>query len=277
VLQVRLFGTFRVLLNGSPIHFDLGRSGSNMASFLFAFSGRAHRRERLADLFWPELEPERSRAALNSALWRLRKAISREPASSGGGNVITHGSDIILEPKDWLEIDTRLFEANVNQLMKCAHSLVDAPLQKELHQHLNQYVGPFLDGEDADWILEERERLHSLFVGAATALARCYGHESSYEDGIALIRKVLAFDPYRESALRSLLVLLSLNDQRAEAIQVYNRWKTSLKCELGVDPMPATVQLVNDLRVCQTDEEFDVIKDRLFGVSQPIARFPRDE
>lgn len=267
MLQVRLLGTFRVLRDGTRISCELGRSGRNLASFLFAFPGRPHRRERLADLFWPGLEPERSRAALNSAIWRLRKAIGCEPASCGGLNLLSVGSEIVLEPKDWLEIDTRLFETNIQRLVKRENSSIEASHRTALHDSLDQYEGPFLDGEDADWILEERERLHSLFVGAAKVLVKYYGCIGSYDEGIALTRKVLVFDPYRESAMRNLLVLLALNDQRAEAIQAYNRWQASLKGELGVDPMPATIQLANELRASKTDKEFLAIKGRFFSAS----------
>ena len=33
-------------------------------------------RERLADLFWTESEPARARAALNTAVWRINKALA---------------------------------------------------------------------------------------------------------------------------------------------------------------------------------------------------------
>ena len=36
----------------------------------------------------------------------------------------------------------------------------------------HRYEGPFLDGEDAEWILEERERLHSLFIQSAMIMVR---------------------------------------------------------------------------------------------------------
>lgn len=265
VLQVGLLGTFRVLVDGARVHCELGRTGKNMASFLFAFPGKAHRRERIADLFWPELDAERSRAALNSAIWRLRKMLDREPASHGGGNVRTIGSEVVLEPGTRLEIDTQIFERKVQQTFSNAEALKDTLLRKSLQEGLGRYEGPFLEGEDADWILEERERLHSLFVRAAANLVRYYGNVAAYEDGIALARRILALDPYRESELRNLLVLLSLNDQRAEALRTYERWRASLRRELGVDPMPATIELVGQLRSSQSIADFKGIKTRLFS------------
>jgi two-component SAPR family response regulator len=51
---------------------------------LFDSIGRVHRRERLADQFWGHLDPDRARAALNTALWRFRKLLARDPESGGG-------------------------------------------------------------------------------------------------------------------------------------------------------------------------------------------------
>lgn len=272
LLQVCLLGTFRILLDGARVHCDLGRSGRNMASFLFAFPGQAHRRERLADLFWPDLDQERSRAALNSAVWRMRKAIYREPKGGTALNILTVGSEIILEPNALLEIDTQLFEKCVQQSLTSTSTALSTLQLEDLRLGLDQYKGPFLDGEDADWILEERERLHSMFVRAATILVKYYGSTTAYEDGIALVRRTLALDPYRESAVRNLLVLLSLNDQRAEALRVYDRWKASLKRELGVEPMPATVQLADELRTCQSAYQFEIIKDRVFCKAPPMPQ-----
>jgi DNA-binding SARP family transcriptional activator len=262
VLQVGLFGSFRVKVDGVAIHCELGRSGRNMASFLFAFAGRPHRRERLADIFWPGLDPERSRAALNSAIWRLRKMIEHEPASHRQANVHTVGSQVILEHAAWIDIDTHSFEKSVRQCL--ASPIPDAPIRKALRGALDRYDGAFLDGEDADWILEERERLHSLFVRAAFHLMRSYGLAGSYEEAIQWARRILSFDPYRESAMRALLVLLSLNDQRAEALRTYARWSETLKRELDVEPMPATVQLLDRLRGCRSSEEFETVRDEAF-------------
>ena len=100
------------------------------------------------------------------------------------------------------------------------------------------YVGPFLDGEEMDWVLEERERLHSLFVRAASELLLQFGNARRCEEGIAVARRLLALDPFRELIHRSLLILLVLNGQRAEALRGYERWSAAFRRELSIDPMP---------------------------------------
>jgi hypothetical protein len=55
VLSVSLLGASRVARSNEQIWSDLGPAGRRLAGFLFTFPDRPHRRERLIDLFWPEL------------------------------------------------------------------------------------------------------------------------------------------------------------------------------------------------------------------------------
>lgn len=277
VLQIVMLGNFRVLVDGVRVHSDLGPAGKKLAGLLFAFPAKPHRRERLAEMFWPELDSERSRAALNSAVWRLRKLLAHEPASRGGQYLQTVGSDIVLEPGSWLEIDVLRFKKAIHESLIRTDSLDDLQTQNRLSHALGWYEAPFLDGEDSDWILEEREKLHSMFVRAAMSLVRHFGTAHDYENGIALCRRILNFEPYRESIVRCLLLLLSLNDQRSEAIRTYESWSNSLKREVGVRPMPATAQLMDELRNCQCEGQFETIRRRVFfpdksqGLSATLA------
>jgi DNA-binding SARP family transcriptional activator len=88
-------------------------AGRGLASFLFTYPGRPHRREHLADLFWPNLDYEHARRALNSAVWRLRRLLAQHPQSAGGQNLKTIGSETLLEHAPWLDIDAvALLEAS---------------------------------------------------------------------------------------------------------------------------------------------------------------------
>src|SRR5215510_6712767 len=84
VLSVSLFGASRVTSSNEQIWSDLGPAGRRLAGFLFTFPDRPHRRERLIDLFWPELDTERGRRAMNSAVWRLRKLLASSPEYQDG-------------------------------------------------------------------------------------------------------------------------------------------------------------------------------------------------
>jgi DNA-binding SARP family transcriptional activator len=254
MLSVGLLGVFRVANVDNRTWSALGPAGRCLASFLFAFPGRPHRRERLADLFWAELDAEHARRALNSAMWRLRKLLAMQPGSIGRENVQTIGSDIILEPARWLDIDAVALQEAATKVLRQPAALKDPEALNRLVAVLHRYEGPFLDGDEGDWILEERERLHSLFVRTATLVVCRLGADQLYHDALSLARLALRFDPYREELVRIFLTLLALDERRCEAIQYFYNWSKALKAELDIAPLPATRKVLEEIRGLDSDE-----------------------
>jgi DNA-binding SARP family transcriptional activator len=264
MLAVQMLGVLSISVDGQRISDDFGPSCRRLSGFLFQFPGRVHRRERLAEEFWGHLEPDRARAALNTALWRLRKLLAREVQSSGGCNLRTTALEVTLEPAPWLDIDTRRFHAMVMHLLKYPGALESETGCRDLEGALATYRGPFLEGEDSDWILEERERLRSLYVRAGSELVRLYGRRARYEDGVSVARSILSTDSFRESLQRDLLILLVLNGQHCDALRHYERWSTLLRQELGVRPMPQTLQVVEDIRSGTIFERLEALRNEYF-------------
>jgi DNA-binding SARP family transcriptional activator len=114
--------------------------------------------------------------------------------------------------------------------------------------------------------LEERERLHSLFLRAATLVVWRLGLTEQYHEAIRLARRALRFDPYREELVRTLITLLALDERRCEAIQYYQNWSKSLKAELDIGPLPATRKALDDIRTMDSAEGMRTLRARLEGL-----------
>ncbi|MER9332256.1 BTAD domain-containing putative transcriptional regulator [Mesorhizobium sp. M0488] len=238
-----------------------------MAALLFAFPGRIYRRERIADLCWPELDPERSRAALNSALWRLRQILCLDPSSNRGQNLRSIGSDIVLEPQPWLEVDSCVLANTANQVGNQIE-LSQIPCLNSMRSAIDLYHGQFLEKEGCEHFVAERDRIHSCFVTLSSIALERYASVSAYSDAISICRKVLMFDPFHELFIQILIALLFLNEQRASAIIFYEKWKKALRTEIGVDPMPKTARVGQQIRICQSPAEIDEIRQVLFPVNR---------
>ncbi|MBJ7402120.1 MAG: hypothetical protein JHD07_01960 [Bradyrhizobium sp.] len=260
MLNVSLLGGVSISANGAIVKPDLGPAGRLLACYLFEFAGRVHRRERLADLFWEELDPDKARSALNTAIWRIRKIL--ELGSKGAGqHLITLGEDVILEQSHSMAIDTHGLESAARRVLSHSQAcpLVDADM-KDISAAVEGYGGPFLDGYDGEWVLQERERLHCLFVRSTFELMRVAANQGRYEHALDFGRRILATDPLRESVQRSVMLLLVLNGQRVEAIRAYQRLVTLLKLELNIGPMPETKRLHNDIL---SDDFFDHVEQHM--------------
>src|SRR5215831_9447988 len=172
MLSVGLLGVFRVADVDLRIWCELGPAARGLASFLFTYPDRGHRREKLAELFWPELDAERARRAMNSAVWRLRKLLATQPESEGGQNLQTLGSETVLKNAPWLDVDIWSLQNLAAPVIRDPAAPLEPHRLAAITAILHRYEGPFLDGDEGDWILEERERLHSIFLRTATIAVR---------------------------------------------------------------------------------------------------------
>ncbi|ASP73863.1 hypothetical protein CDO28_20155 (plasmid) [Sinorhizobium meliloti] len=256
MLEISLLGSFSLKINGIRIYPDLGPAGQRMAAYLFASPGKLHRRERLADLFWREMPLERSRAALNSAMWRLRKILCQDPSSNGASNLRSAGEYVVFELAPWIQVDAEI----ISNVAKRSYVAEEQQATTALQKVIDLYDGPFMEGEGDAVFVEERERLHSCFVELAHEVLALYIAHKDYPNAIAICRRVLSFDPYREYFVRKILGLLCLNEQRAEAASFYERWQKTLRDDIGVGPMPETLNLLRVVRRCETFEDVEKIR-----------------
>ncbi|WP_271571891.1 AfsR/SARP family transcriptional regulator [Bradyrhizobium sp. CCBAU 11386] len=265
MLTVSLLGSSRIGSGDEQTWSDLGPAGRRLAGYLVTFPDRPHRRERLIDLFWPELDAERGRRAMISAVWRIRKLLASSPAYVEGEGLRTVGSETVFRRTSWLDVDTWALLQAATTIIEGAGAGLSPPEMKEVLRVLYRYEGPFLDGEDAEWILEERERLHSLFIQSSAMLVRQLGLDGYDHDAIRLARHALRFDPYREELVRYLLTLLALSERRIEALRYYDSWISLIRNELGISPLPATRALIEEIRNLHNAENVQHLRARLVG------------
>jgi DNA-binding SARP family transcriptional activator len=263
MLSVGLLGGFRVAAIDARLWCELGPGARGLASFLFTFPDRSHRREKLAELFWPGLDAERARRAMNSAIWRLRKLLATQPESAAGQNLQTLGNETILKNAPWLDVDIWSLQSLTGPVLKEPAVSLEPQRLAAITAILHRYEGPFLDGDEGDWILEERERLHSIFLRTATIAVRSLGIAGQYHEAISLARHALRFDPFREELMRNLLVLLALDERRCEAIRSYRHWSNLLKQELNIAPLPGTRGVIEDIQNLDSADGFQRLRDRL--------------
>jgi TolB-like protein len=115
------------------------------------------------------------------------------------------------------------------------------------------YRGPLLDGFTArdpafdDWLAQERARLHALAIGAVDRLLAGLLGDGDGEAAIAAAERLIALDPERESAYRTLMRLYAEQGQRGLAARQYETCREVLESTLGVEPAPATRRLYEEI------------------------------
>jgi DNA-binding SARP family transcriptional activator len=143
----------------------------------------------------------------------------------------------------WL--DVAALEEGVHRLQRAT-----ADQERDLaaaEQALAQYAGDLLDGFYAEWALRERERLRLLYLDGLGLLLHRYAELGDLDRALACAGRVLELDPIREEVHREVIRLYLRAGRRGDALRQYQTCRELLARELGVDPMPETHALCEDL------------------------------
>jgi DNA-binding SARP family transcriptional activator len=238
-----LFGSYPVRVNGQPHHLGISGPTESLFRFLLINTGKETRREYLAELFWRGSSPVRQRSALNSAICRIK----RQLAGIEGVKLICEGPAVYLGIAETVKVDVRELTETVHSIS--LNETMSAALADRLYKALDSCDAPFLDGVTSDWALTERERLFNIQIRGMTILMHWLGQQRRYEDALDIGRRLLAVDPARESTQCQVMWLYVLNGQRAQALRQFQEFRSWLKCELDIEPMPETTALYDHIHV----------------------------
>jgi SARP family transcriptional regulator, regulator of embCAB operon len=227
--RVQLCGRLVVSVGGRRVESDLpGRQGRLLFAFLTLNRLRALTRREALEALWPEGHD----AGLAPLLSKLRRVVEL---------------DGLRVAADWVDV-----EAAVDAL----HRAESALAQRDYHRawgpsQVAMFITgrPFLSGEEAAWIDEERRVLERAHLRALEAYAEAALGIGGTELGAAVRvgRELVALEPYRESGYRLLIDALAREGNGAEALLVYEALRTKLRDDLGVSPSDRTQNLFRSL------------------------------
>lgn len=249
-LALYLFGSPQIELDHHPITVDTRKAVALLA--YLAVTHKAHNRDALAALLWPEYDQSHAYAALRRTLSALNKAL-------GGYALAIEREAIGLDDQADVWVDTEQFQ---HRLAECrthghAENVVCARCVEPLTQAVELYREDFLagfslrdSGDFDDWTFFQAETLRRDLAGALDRLVRhaSRGAQQEYEAAITHARRWIAVDPLHEPAHRELMKLYALAGQRAAALRQYQECARVLKEELDVEPLAETTQLYETIK-----------------------------
>jgi DNA-binding SARP family transcriptional activator/Tfp pilus assembly protein PilF len=228
-----LLGAPRVEVDGQPLAVDT-RKATALLAFL-ALTGHAHARALLAELLWPDSDPDRSRSALRRTLSTLRGALGEERLRSDRLTVS-------------LDLEGAYFDVTeFRRVAADGHAGVEA-----LAGALALHRGALLEGfslrdsvEFEDWQRDTAEALSRERASALDRLADALAELGRFDEAIAAARQRLELDSLHEPTHRRLIDLYARAGRRGDALVQYRDCVRELDRELGVAPLRETTDLYN--------------------------------
>src|ERR671911_244965 len=239
---ISLLGTPRIEHNGVPVEVDT-RKAIALAAYL-AVTKQSHTRDALSALLWPEYNQSRARAALRRTLSSLGKARAEGWLRADRESVDLDEDTIWVDVTRFHDLLAKCKEHGHPEAEVCPDCLL--PLTEAVALYRDDFMTGFGLRDSVafdDWQFFQSESLRKELAGALERLARGRGALGEWEAAIADARRWLAMDTLHEPAHRMLMALYAWSDQRAAALRQFRECVRVLDQELGVAPLPETVEL----------------------------------
>lgn len=242
-LRISTFGGLRVL-RGSRLltDADFGRPKARVLLAALVCAGASGlARDRVLDLLWPELTPDRGVRAFDTTLHALRRTLEPWASPRAGGSVIGRVGDLYrLEPGP----QDRLDLAEIRDLMEAARRARDDAAIAHLSRAEELSRGEFLPEHPyEDWAREARESLAATRVELLALLAERLLEAGRPVAAIERYRELLAMEPETEAWHRALMRGYDLAGERGKALRQFHACRTVLRTALGTEPSAETTAL----------------------------------
>lgn len=247
-LSIQTLGGFQVWRDGVEIQSNVwGREKAiHLFQFFVTHRGQFFHKEQIIDSLWPELDMKVSDRDFKVALHSINRAIEpeRKPRTEPRfiqRNDLTYSLNLA---DVWIDADA--LENHIITGNQHLETDTDAAIQ-EYQAAVKLYLGNYLpERRYEDWTSAERERLQVLILNMMTKLADLLIERNSLES-IRLVQRVLALDPVWEDAYRTQMRAYLANGNRPLAIRTYQQCAKHLEEEFGVEPLPETQALYEQL------------------------------
>ena len=243
-LVISLLGGFRVTLDDLPVTRFRSARVQALLVFLALESQRAHSREALATLFWPDEMDTSAKQNLRQALYQLRQLLGETDQTDSEAQPVSFllisRDSVQFNPASDHTLDVADFEAHL------AHKrYTDA-----IALYHGELLANLVSSSEAfeEWLTVRRERLHMQMLDACTQLTTQALTHHDYVSAQDYARRQLDLEPWREQAHRQLMLALAASGERAAALAQYKTCQRILVAELGVQPDAATEDLLKQIR-----------------------------
>ena len=234
-LDVRVLGGLQVAVNGRPLDGLGSAKGRALLAFL-AVTGAAHSRSSLAGLLWSDLPEDVARTNLRLVLTKLRRALPEHL------KVTRQSVGLEAERPVWVDA---LEVARVAGAADDTDALLAA---------VGLCRGEFLAGVDLpgaplfdEWVVAERAVCRTAVLALLDRAMRMSRDRADTATGIDVARRRLDLEPLHEETHRALMWFLAHGGQPGAALAQYERCRSVLTEELGVEPSPDTVVLREEI------------------------------
>ncbi len=243
-VTIGVLGDLEIAAGDEPVEVaDLRRRRVRSLLELLVLAGPL-RRDRLADLMWPDLDALAAGRNLRVTLSRLRSVL--EPGRMTGANcpaLRIDGETVGLAPPPCVDVDLWQFRRDVEEADLAAHHDDPAGVVAALERAAGRWRGdPFPDVDASGDVASAIEEVRRALTDTALRLGELLLVAGRFDDAAAWAERVKQASPYDERAHR-LAIAAQLQRRDREAARAAVTAARAMLDDLGVEPEPGTRML----------------------------------
>lgn len=196
--------------------------------------GGYQRRDRLAALFWPELDQHHARAALRRVVHQIRSTLGADTLLARGDEELALNSELI--SSDLLTF----YDAIERSRLQAAVELYRGEMMPGFH------LGGC--GEFQHWLDAARTETRQEAFAAAWALAEQLEATGQLTQAGRILRKALKFSWEDERVIRRALIMLDRLGDHVGALRLFDEFSRWLRSEYDASPAPETLEVIERIR-----------------------------
>jgi DNA-binding SARP family transcriptional activator len=230
LLQVWLFGEFRVLVNNKAVLAIDSPRLQLFFAYVILHQEAPISKQQLASLFWPDTLESQARANLRKLIFRLRQVWTGfDQYLVSTENTLHWNSNKPL----WCDV---LDFQKTAQAAKRMHTDVERYQLLELAAGF--YKGEIFPGCYEDWIVPLRNACLEQYYFVIQDLIQIAEAKGDYASGIHYAEQLRTHENLYEPVYLTLMRLHSKSGNRARALEVYQQCRRVFHEELNTDPGP---------------------------------------
>lgn len=228
-MDLRALGELQVTIAGQPV--DAGPAKQRLVLFaLLVNTRRPVPADTLIDRIWGETAPAGSRDILYTYIARLRRLLHL-PRDKESMVTRRSGGYQLEFPPD--RVDLHVFRESI----RAAHQNNDPDERQEQRcRAIELWRGEPMAGLTGDWVAGVREALHQQYLGLVDDWAHAEIEAGRLGEAIDRLSATISQFPLAEPLVTHLIRALHRSDRRAEAVDLYARFRRRVVDELGVEP-----------------------------------------
>ena len=236
MFQISVLGPIEVTVDGQPVAVPGGKT-SEVLVRLALEAGVVVRTDRLVEDVWAAGAANTRRNTLQSKVAKLRKAL-------GDPSVIVSGDGGYQLAVDPSQVDALAVLSHTDTASRLLDDGDDRGAAELSASTLSMYRGDVLPAAgDADWVTPHRARLDEARTKLVETQFAARLRLGDVGDVIGELEAAVAAYPFQEGLWELLITALYRAGRQADALATYQRVRTQLADELGLDPGPQLQQL----------------------------------